>query len=59
MSLRWMTGAADDREVDVCEIGGHAPTTWGQCTGRTGAELEGRRRFETDEAKSEYARKGG
>lgn len=58
MSLRWMTGAADDREVDVCEIGGHTPTTWGQWQ-KTGAELEGGRRFETDEAKSEYARKGG
>lgn len=36
MPLRWMTGAADDREVDVPEIGGHAPTNVGSMYGQDG-----------------------
>ena len=36
MPLRWMTGAADDREVDVPEIGGHAPMNVGSMYGQDG-----------------------
>ena len=34
--MRWMTEAADDREVDVPEIGGDAPTHVGSMYGQDG-----------------------
>lgn len=41
MPLRWMTGAADDREVDVPESCGHAPTNVGSMYGQDGCGVRG------------------